>query len=209
MFRLNKVFFSIFMIALVAVPLWATQHTITVQNFSFSPSNLTVAVGDTVTWHCVSGSHNVHETSSPTVFTSGAVRAAVWDYTFVFNVPAATYHYQCDPHAPGMSGNIIVEAPSGIDNRNLPTASLFELRHNYPNPFNPTTSLPYELKTEGLVRLNVFNVLGEKVAELVNERQAAGLHVVNFNASALPSGIYIYQLTSGGRTQAAKMILMK
>jgi plastocyanin len=210
MFRVRTLLSAILMATVAAVPVWATNHTVTLQNFSFSPSNLTVQRGDSVTWHCVSGTHNVHETSNPTVFTSGSPRAATWDYTFVFDVSAATYHYQCDPHAPGMSGNIIVQEPaSGVDDRGLPTATEFALGQNYPNPFNPTTVLPYELKSAGLVQLSVYNVLGEKVADLVNEQQAAGSHSVNFDASALSTGLYIYRLTSGNRTQSAKMLLMK
>ncbi|HEY3296942.1 MAG TPA: C25 family cysteine peptidase [bacterium] len=85
----------------------------------------------------------------------------------------------------------------------------YALHQNYPNPFNPTTNIRYELKTEGLTRLSVFNVLGEKVADLVNAKQPAGFYDISFDASALPSGVYFYRLTSGNFTQSAKMILMK
>ncbi|HEY3296691.1 MAG TPA: C25 family cysteine peptidase [bacterium] len=85
----------------------------------------------------------------------------------------------------------------------------YALHQNYPNPFNPTTNIRYELKTDGLTRLSVFNVLGEKVADLVNAKQSAGFYDISFDASALPSGVYFYRLTSGNFTQSAKMILMK
>jgi hypothetical protein len=85
----------------------------------------------------------------------------------------------------------------------------FALHQNYPNPFNPTTTIRYDLPREGQTRLAVYNLLGEKVAELVNERQAAGRYEVRFDAAALPSGMYFYRLESGSFVKSAKMIVMK
>ena len=87
--------------------------------------------------------------------------------------------------------------------------SVFSLHQNFPNPFNPTTSIRYDLKSGGFTRLSVYNVLGEKVADLVNARQPAGYYEINFNASALPSGVYFYRLTSGSFVQSEKMLLLK
>ena len=89
----------------------------------------------------------------------------------------------------------------------LPAA--YRLDPNYPNPFNPATTIRYALKSDGLTRLRVYNVLGECVAELVNMRQAAGEHAASFNAAALPSGMYFYRLESGGFIEARKMVLLK
>jgi hypothetical protein len=85
----------------------------------------------------------------------------------------------------------------------------FALHQNYPNPFNPSTTIPYDLQGGSQTRLAVYNLLGEKVAELVNERQAAGRYEVRFDAADLPSGMYFYRLESGGLVQSAKMIVMK
>ena len=85
----------------------------------------------------------------------------------------------------------------------------FALHQNYPNPFNPSTTIRYDLPRDGHARLTVYNLLGERVAELVNERQSAGRYEVRFEASDLPSGMYFYRLESGGFTQSAKMIVMK
>jgi hypothetical protein len=85
----------------------------------------------------------------------------------------------------------------------------FALHQNYPNPFNPTTTIRYDLPHDGLARLTVYNLLGKRVAELVNERQSAGSYEVRFEAADLPSGMYFYRLESGGFVQSAKMILMK
>jgi len=87
--------------------------------------------------------------------------------------------------------------------------SAFSLEQNYPNPFNPTTKITYSIPKESKVSLEVFNVLGQKVATLVNNSQAAGSYSVNFNASKLSSGLYIYRLVTSEFTTSRKMMLMK
>ena len=72
----------------------------------------------------------------------------------------------------------------------------FALEQNYPNPFNPSTEIKFSVASESNVRLVVYNVLGEVVASLVNEVRAAGAHTVNFNAAALPSGSYVYEISA-------------
>jgi len=84
-----------------------------------------------------------------------------------------------------------------------------ELNQNYPNPFNPTTTISFTLPNSGLVTLKVFSMLGEEVATLANGIREAGIHTFNFNASELPSGVYIYQLSTPEKTQVRKMLLMK
>lgn len=85
----------------------------------------------------------------------------------------------------------------------------FYLSDNYPNPFNPTTTINYTIESSGLVILNIYDVLGTNVATLVNEIKEAGNHSVKFNAENLPSGIYFYELNAGGFVQTKKMNLMK
>ena len=85
----------------------------------------------------------------------------------------------------------------------------FSLQQNYPNPFNPVTEIKYEIPVEGLVSLKVFNILGEEVAVLVNERQPQGNYTATLDAGILPSGVYVYALESGGYTSVKKCILMK
>jgi hypothetical protein len=85
----------------------------------------------------------------------------------------------------------------------------YRLEQNYPNPFNPTTTISYSIPQEGLVTLKVYNAIGEEIAIVVNEVKQAGNYSVLFDASDLPSGIYVYQLKVNSFIETKKMILMK
>jgi len=80
---------------------------------------------------------------------------------------------------------------------------------NYPNPFNPSTLISFKLPEQTNVELKIYDVLGNEVATLVNENKPAGNYEVEWNASNLPSGVYIYQLAAGTNTQIKKMLLLK
>lgn len=93
---------------------------------------------------------------------------------------------------------------------NTSASQSYALEQNYPNPFNPSTVINYELKTAGFVTLKVYDILGREVAALVNGYQNAGTHKVNFNASSLSSGVYIYRIQAGENfSESKKMILMR
>jgi hypothetical protein len=79
----------------------------------------------------------------------------------------------------------------------------------YPNPFNPTSVISWQLAVGGQVKLSVYNLAGEKVAFLINERQPAGFHQAEFDGSTLASGIYLYRLQAGKQVMTRKMVLMK
>jgi hypothetical protein len=90
----------------------------------------------------------------------------------------------------------------------------FELFQNYPNPFNPTTVFSFELPVSGFVALNVFNLLGEEVATIVDEQQEAGYHEKSWDAVSYPSGVYFYQLSYIDRQgkpmlERKRMVLLK
>lgn len=85
----------------------------------------------------------------------------------------------------------------------------FKLFNNYPNPFNPSTIIEFSIPHEELVNLVVYNLLGQKVATIINRRMSSGLHSVKFNASNLSSGVYIYKLDAGSFTSNKKMLLLK
>ncbi len=83
------------------------------------------------------------------------------------------------------------------------------LEQNYPNPFNPATSIGYSLKNDGFVSLKIYNILGQEAADLVHKNQKAGYYTVSFNASELPSGVYIYTLSASGYMAGRKMLLIR
>lgn len=85
----------------------------------------------------------------------------------------------------------------------------FQLNQNYPNPFNPGTTIAYTLPSATHVTLDVFNILGQRVATLVNEDQAVGAHVATWDASRHASGVYLYRITTGAATETRKMLLLK
>jgi hypothetical protein len=85
----------------------------------------------------------------------------------------------------------------------------FALEQNYPNPFNPTTDIVYSIPKQSRVKLEVFNILGQRVATLVDETKIAGQYSVSFGASNLSSGVYVYRLSSETQTISKKMVLMK
>ncbi|MEO8665353.1 MAG: T9SS type A sorting domain-containing protein, partial [Ignavibacteria bacterium] len=89
------------------------------------------------------------------------------------------------------------------------TPKIFSLEQNYPNPFNPVTIINYELKVANFVSLSVYDVLGNKVRNLLSEKQKPGRYSVNFNASDLPSGIYYYKLKAGNFEKVRKLMLLK
>ena len=86
---------------------------------------------------------------------------------------------------------------------------VFELYQNYPNPFNPNTQIDFSLPETANVQLQIYNVLGQKVQTLKNERMAAGYYSVTFNANNLSSGVYIYQLRMGNKVITKRMLLLK
>lgn len=100
---------------------------------------------------------------------------------------------------------------SSVDNEEI-TAELpqgYTLEQNYPNPFNPTTSIAFSLPQSVQVNLTVFDVLGRRVATLVSGQMPAGQHQVQFEASSLPSGMYLYRLSTPAGSITQKMMLLK
>jgi hypothetical protein len=95
----------------------------------------------------------------------------------------------------------------GVDDELL--ATRFSLKENYPNPFNPTTTIEYTIGLAGPTTLMVYDVLGREIVRLVDEYRPIGTHKVVWNAANIPSGIYFYQIESSGFIKTHKMVLMK
>ncbi len=98
---------------------------------------------------------------------------------------------------------------TSVREENNSAPKVFALSQNYPNPFNPTTQISYNIPKAGMVHINVYNVLGERVAEIENGFRQAGSYNVTFNASDLASGVYYYRIESGSFTSTKKMILLR
>jgi hypothetical protein len=96
-----------------------------------------------------------------------------------------------------------------VARQNPAAPSAFSLVRNYPNPFNPTTTISFTLAEPSHVRLEVFDVRGARVATLVDRNMIAGEHSVPFNAQGLSSGVYFYRLTAGNKTEIKKMVLLR
>ena len=99
--------------------------------------------------------------------------------------------------------------PAAINEKNNLKPIAYNLSQSYPNPFNPATTISYSIPQSGNVKLSVYNVLGKEVATLVNGYVSAGVHEVNFKASNIASGIYLYTIKAGNFSKTMKMILMK
>jgi len=97
----------------------------------------------------------------------------------------------------------------GVSDRDARLPMGVGLVQNYPNPFNPSTMIEYELTRRGYVQLDVFDVLGRKVATLVDGKQEPGEHTVKWDASRVPSGVYFYRLAAGDFVRTEKMVLMR
>ena len=94
-----------------------------------------------------------------------------------------------------------------VDREGIP--SEFALHQNFPNPFNPSTAIKFQLPSESYVKLVVYSLLGQELAVLVDGKQSAGFKSVEFDASGLPSGVYLYRLSAGSFTQVRKMLLVR
>jgi len=154
--------------------------------------------------------------------TTGKLRAQVngnAGYNTSFSLrglPNGTYYWQVQAVDNGFLGSIFsseqqfdvtLSMVSNEFSSDVPLST--KLAQNYPNPFNPSTTISYTLKNSGAVNLQVYDITGRLVQELVNERKNAGEHSVSFNASNLASGLYIYRLQVAGKVITKKMTLIK
>jgi uncharacterized protein (TIGR02145 family) len=108
-----------------------------------------------------------------------------------------------------VSVRCIKDAASTYIKNNNSAPSGFNLYQNYPNPFNPSTIIKYELQSELHVKLDIINIIGQIVANPINERQNQGTHEYKFNSDSFAGGVYFYQLTSGANRSIKKMVILK
>jgi hypothetical protein len=125
-------------------------------------------------------------------------------------INGTTYYYKLvdvDINGVETVNTIIAEATPSLEHSISPTE--YGLRQNFPNPFNPKTTIAYDIKEDGLVTLAVYDIMGREVISLVNEEKAAGSYSLTFDASKLASGIYLYRLRVNGFSDMKKMVVLK
>lgn len=116
---------------------------------------------------------------------------------------------EMDKHDSEARFMLYVSPPATSSDEQTGLPHRLSLHQNYPNPFNPGTRIDYELPESGNVRLDVFNVQGQRVATLVDKQQTAGHHSSYFDASGLASGVYVYRLTLGNISEVRRMTLIR
>jgi hypothetical protein len=141
---------------------------------------------------------------------SPCIDAGIQDTFLVYNedqdtlfIPAMDY----SGSAPDIGANEF-DDPTMITNI-LEIPTVFSLSQNYPNPFNPNTIINYELPITNDVHLSIYNQIGQKIVTLVNEKQRAGYHQVEWNAGQLSSGVYYYLMRAGEFVDVKKMVLLR
>jgi hypothetical protein len=107
----------------------------------------------------------------------------------------------------GTTTNTLGGSAAVLEEEGIPAR--FFVGRNYPNPFNPSTTIRYGLPVSGFVTFTIYNTLGQEIATLVHEQQVAGVHQVSFDASHLPSGMYFYTVRTGGLAETGRMMLVK
>jgi uncharacterized lipoprotein YddW (UPF0748 family) len=137
-----------------------------------------------------------------TVFVSPQLQPNRFHFFRVASKNQYGYSVWSAPHA---FKTIIIDVET--ENNEIPTE--YKLQQNFPNPFNPTTTISFSLPKAGYVNLSVYNILGQEVANLIDEDLSAGNHRITFDASQLTSGIYVYSLKSQGKVLSKKMVLIK
>ncbi len=121
------------------------------------------------------------------------------------NVPTASYKYrlkQIDFNGNYEYHNLVNTVQVGVPAK-------WDLSQNYPNPFNPTTKINFDIPKESFVKINVYDISGRLVANIVNEKKDAGYFTIDFNASSLASSVYFYRIETESFTMTKKMMLIK
>ena len=163
--------------------------------------------------------YNVYRKINNQSFTKiGTTDNNTYEYTdddFLLNGPVSLLYYVTGSYNSlneASATNTVVTDGGLYKQNNEGTKNInsdFSLSQNYPNPFNPTTQIDYSVKFSGIVTLKVFNMLGQEVATLVNAKKKAGNYTAVFNAANLPSGIYVYRLSSQNFSLSKKLILLR
>jgi hypothetical protein len=165
--------------------------------------NFYVGVRQTDTTNIAFGYQSEDPVRTNTFFSASPTGSSTWTD---FAISGNPFRFMIEP---GLT------LPSDIVETEIASPKDFELSQNYPNPFNPTTKIDYQLPVDAKVIMEVYNITGQRVFELVNHEQSAGYYTVDFGAYKLSSGVYIYRLAAIDKAKGnnfssiKKMMLLK
>jgi len=173
--------------------------TLSLTNFKYSGFD-PVYLYDTITGESIELTEDAEYTFTPATAPAKAM-------TDCFSAPIGF----TGPNAKGKASSprFLITSDASIYAPEPDLPNEFSLNQNYPNPFNPTTQISYELPQQSNVLLEVYDMSGRQIATLVNESVSAGTHTVNFDASNLSSGVYLYKLQTGSAVLTRKLTLIK
>lgn len=205
-----------------------TMTTIGSRAFAGHSTNISLSTNSGANWNIISsfgvsinslisyGSTLFAGTAGNGIFASTNFGA---NWTNVSGNLGASFHagklqvYENDLYASTSTLSVIKASISGLvgiaTQSNNVVPEKFSLYQNYPNPFNPSTAINFDIPKRGNIKLEIFDLSGKLIEELLNEEKTAGTYSVNFNAENLSSGVYIYKLTGTEFSQIRKMMLIK
>ena len=213
--QLARVFSGALAVLLVgSLPAFSADHFVTIGPSTFTPKNLAINTGDTVHWTVVDefGFHTVtsgNPCTSNGTFNSGAMGDG-GEFQFTF-ANTGSFNYFCTFHCVGgMTGNVLVSPPTGVE---TPLAGA-TLEQNFPNPFNPSTTIEYSLPSQGRAIVAIYTTDGALVTRLDGGVSGPGKGRVQWDGrdasgKNVSSGIYFYRLEGAASVAPRKMVLLK
>jgi len=145
---------------------------------------------------------------------STSAQPSIWEITTGTTFEVQTNADFCVDSIRNLGGTLIFNGtrcgnPLGIISSTAEIPKEFRLYDNYPNPFNPATAIKFDLPKATMVKITVYDILGKEVSRLVEQRLEAGRYMLNFDASSLSSGTYLYRINAGEFTDVRKMVVVK
>ncbi len=201
-----KKYYLLFLLPLLLVAAYAnaTVHTITVQNFQFSPSSITtVHVGDTIKWTWVNGSHTTTSEAIP-------AGAAAWNSpmsqnvtSFIYKVTVpGVYNYVCLPHMPDMSGSFTASIVSGIGE--IAAEPVFKLKGSV---VTDEIIIDLDIIHAAQVNVQLYNLVGRLVRTFSDARREPGTYQENYWVADLPKGLYLLAIKVGNQQTTRRVIV--
>jgi plastocyanin len=207
-----KTFFTFLLIVVVLFAnnqSHATTFTVTTSGFTFTPATLTISAGDEVNFN-LGGSHDAVEVSKATWDASGNTSNGGFSVPFgggkVTFSKAGTYYYVCSPHASlGMKGQIVVTSVTGLDQNQIKEAAL----HVWPNPASQFFNLKFSLTGSSLVKIDLLDITGKSIKNLVSSEYAAGDWTISFPLEGVVPGLYFIRYSRKGKTESAGLVIAR